>query len=74
MKRVTASVLILPVTSDRTHPIELSEKMRDALTQARVVYAPLDSIRGHSAVFRPAGTPEYEFVSEKTRNFISTLR
>jgi len=74
LHRVTASVLILPVTTDRTHPIEMSSLMRDGLSHARVVYAPLDSIRGHSAVFRPPGTPEYDFVSTQTHQFLSTLK
>jgi hypothetical protein len=39
-----------------------------------VSYAPLDSVRGHVAVFRPPGTPEYAFVSEQTRHFLAGLR
>jgi homoserine O-acetyltransferase len=73
LERVTAAVLIIPVTTDRTHPIEMSETMRKGLTRARVVYAPLDSMRGHGAVFRPPGTPEYAFVSERTRQFLASL-
>jgi homoserine O-acetyltransferase/O-succinyltransferase len=74
LARVTAAVLVLPVTSDRTHPIEMSESMSKSLTKARVSYAPLDSVRGHVAVFRPPGTPEYAFVSEQTRHFLAGLR
>ena len=74
LKRVTAAVLILPSTSDRTHPIEMNEAMRKAMVNARVVYAPLDSPRGHSAVFRPPGTPEYDFVSSQTRDFLASLK
>jgi len=73
LARVVAAVLVLPVTSDRTHPIEMSESMSKAMINARVVYAPLDSARGHVAVFRPPGTPEYAFVSEQTRKFLAGL-
>lgn len=73
LERVTAAVLIMPVTTDRTHPIEMSESMSKALTKARVVYVPLDSMRGHAAVFRPPNTPEYTFVSERTQQFLAGL-
>ena len=72
--KVTAAALIMPVTTDRTHPIEMSVAMRDGMVHARTVYAPLDSPRGHVAVFRPAGTPEYEFVSTRTREFLESVR
>lgn len=71
---VTAAVLVLPVTTDRTHPIALNEAMAKGLVNARLTYAPLDSPRGHLAVFVGPGTPEYEFVSTTTRNFLATLK
>ena len=73
LDRVTAAVLVMPVTSDRTHPIAMNESMAKMLTKARVVYSPMESIRGHSAVFQPPGTPEYAFVSERTRQFLAGL-
>lgn len=74
LQRVKGTVLVMPVTTDRTHPMELSQIMRKGLTQARVTFAPLESIRGHAAIFRPPGTPEFEFVSRRTREFLETLR
>lgn len=73
LERVTGAVLVMPVSTDRTHPIAMSESMNKLLTKARVVYAPLDSPRGHGAVFSPPGTPEYVFVSERTREFLKGL-
>lgn len=73
LQRVKAAVLIIPVTTDRTHPIEMSVALRQGLTNARVVYAPLDSMRGHVAVFRPPATPEFDFVSGRTREFLESL-
>jgi homoserine O-acetyltransferase/O-succinyltransferase len=72
--RVTDSVLVLAVTTDRTHPISLNESMARGLVNAKLTYAPLDSIRGHTAVFVGPGTPEYEFVSSTTRAFLATLK
>jgi homoserine acetyltransferase len=63
----------MPVTTDRTHPPELSEAMAKGLKNARVVYAPLESTRGHGAIFRGAPSPEYSFVSERTRQFLLGL-
>ncbi|MEO7055409.1 MAG: alpha/beta fold hydrolase [Caldimonas sp.] len=71
---VTAAVLVLPVTTDRTHPIALNEAMAKGLVNATVTYAPLDSPRGHLAVFVGPGTPEFEFVSSTTRSFLATLK
>lgn len=73
LARVTGSVLVMPATSDRTHPIQMSEALARMLTGARVVYAPLDSQRGHTSVFQPAGTPEYAFMSQRTRDFLEGL-
>lgn len=74
MSRVIGAVMIMPVTTDRTHPIEMSETMKAALGKAEVAYMPLESMRGHAAVFRPPGTPEYEFVSTQTRKFLASLK
>lgn len=47
--------------------------MAKGLFNAKLTYAPLDSPRGHLAVFVGPGTPEYEFVSTSTRTFLDTL-
>ena len=73
LAKVTAAVLVLPVNSDRTHPMALSESMAKGLVNAKVTYAVLDSERGHVAVFAGSGTAEYKFVSDATRSFLSTL-
>ncbi|MDB5829282.1 MAG: hypothetical protein JWQ73_3502 [Variovorax sp.] len=72
--RVTGAVLVLPVNTDRTHPIALNEAMAKGLVNARVTYAVLDSPLGHTAVFRGPGTPEYEFVSSTTQAFLKAAR
>lgn len=72
--RVTGSVLVLNVTSDRTHPLPLSRAMAQGLTNATVTEALLDSPRGHLAIFAPPGTPEFAFVERSTRAFLETLR
>jgi len=74
LARVKAATLLMPVTTDRTHPIELGEALRQGLTNSRVVWAPLDSARGHVAVFRPPGTPEGDFVAARTQEFLQSLR
>lgn len=72
--KVHGSVLVLPVDSDRTHPIALNEEMAHGLVNAKTTYAVLHSPRGHAAVFAPPGSPEYEFVSSTTREFLAALR
>ena len=72
--KVHGSVLVLPVDSDRTHPIALNEEMAHGLVNAKTTYAVLHSPRGHAAVFAPPGSPEYEFVSSTTRDFLAALR
>ncbi len=74
LARVRAAALLMPVTSDRTHPIGLSDEMRTLLVNARVVNAPLDSPRGHIAAFRPPGTPEGDFMEARTREFLQSLQ
>ena len=71
---VKADVLVLPVSSDRTHPIALNQSMAKGLVNAKVTYALLDSPRGHVAVFLGPGSPEYMFVSQTTRTFLNALR
>ncbi len=70
---VRGAVLILPVDSDRTHPIALNEALAKGLVHAKVTYAVLESPRGHVAVFLPPGSPEYEFVSRTTKAFLTTV-
>ena len=74
LARVTDAVLVLPVTTDRTHPIGLNESMAKGLVNAKLTYAPLDSMRGHIAVFVGPGAPEYDFVSSTTRSFLGALK
>ena len=72
--RVKAAALLMPVTTDRTHPVSMSDDMRQLLVNARVMNAPLDSPRGHVAVFLPPGTPEGDFVEARTREFLQSLQ
>jgi homoserine O-acetyltransferase len=74
LARVKAATLVMPVTSDRTHTFEMGETLRRGLTNSRVVWEPLDSVRGHVAVFRPPGTPEGDFVAGRTQDFLQSLR
>ena len=74
LARVRADALLMPVTTDRTHPISMSDEMRPLLVNARVVNAPLESPRGHVAVFLPPGTPEGDFVEARTREFLQSLQ
>jgi homoserine O-acetyltransferase len=71
---VKAAVLVLPVNSDRTHPIALNEAMAKGLVNAKVTYSVLDSIRGHVAVFMGPPSPEYSFVGNTTQSFLATLK
>jgi homoserine O-acetyltransferase/O-succinyltransferase len=71
---VKAVVLVLPVSSDRTHPIALNEAMAKGLVSAKVTYAVLESIRGHAAVFMGPPSPEYHFVSSTTQSFLANLK
>lgn len=74
LSNVRAAVLVLPVNTDRTHPLALNEAMAKGLVNAKVTYALLDSTAGHAGVFRGPGTPEYEFVGQATRSFLATLK
>jgi homoserine O-acetyltransferase len=74
LAKVTAAVLVLPVSTDRTHSIAINEAMAKGLVNAKVTYAVLDSGRGHVGVFAGAGLAEYKFVSETTQSFLASLR
>ena len=74
LAQVKAATLVMPVSSDRTHTVEMGETLRHGLANSRVTWAPLDSVRGHVAVFRPPGTPEGDFVAGRTQDFLKSLR
>ncbi len=74
LARVTGSVLVVNVTSDRTHPLPLSLAMAQGLTRAQVTQALLESPRGHVALFGGPGSPEFAFVERQTKAFLDTLR
>jgi homoserine acetyltransferase len=74
LARVIGSVLILPVSTDRTHPLALNEAMAKGLVNAKVTYSTLDSARGHTAVFMCPGSAEFEYLSTQTKQFLQELK
>jgi homoserine O-acetyltransferase len=70
--QIKAPALMLPSMTDRTIPGYLTRELYRGI-RSQVTYAEIPSIRGHSAGGAPAGTPEYAYVSEKIRGFLTGL-
>jgi homoserine O-acetyltransferase len=71
LSRVTSAVLIMPSRTDRTVPGYLTQELVSGLKAS--TFAEIPSIKGHLACCQPEGTPEYEFVSGKIKEFLAGL-
>lgn len=69
--QVKAKVLLLSCLTDRTVPAYLTRELQQGLKDA--THAEIPSIRGHMAGVTPAGTAEYDFVSEQVKAFLALL-